>query len=88
MPWYRVEIPSSDIPDIRATGIMNQFARAYRDGGAPKEARVYHGKSPAEDHIYYFSPEAAILAVDLLREFGATACSGGPDLSSFRRVTL
>ncbi len=88
MPWYRVKIPSSDVAKLSAAGLMNKFAQAYHAAGVPAGVRVYHGTSPAGDHIYYFSPEAAAVAGELLRQFGATSCPSEPDLSGFRPVKL
>lgn len=30
MPWYRIEIPSSDVAELSAGAVMNKFAQAYR----------------------------------------------------------
>ena len=88
MPWHCLEIESSDVAGVSANALMNQFAAAYRARGMPADARVYHTESSAGDHLYYFSPEASSLAGDVLRSFGATECSGEPDLSGFRPVSL
>jgi hypothetical protein len=88
MPWYRVEISSGDIQGTQAEGLMNRLPAAHRAAGLPAGVRVYHGRSAAGDHIYYFSPEAAAVAVDLLQEFHAAACTGEPDLGRFTPVSL
>ncbi len=87
MPWYRIEM-SSDVALLRAVGLITEFTKVHLDAGAPPDARVYHCRLPAGDHIYYFSPEAVALAEGLLQQFGATACSGEPDLNGFRLVNL
>ncbi len=88
MPWYRVEIPGSDVAVKSANALMDKFLAVCVSAGAPSEARVYHGKSSAGDHIYLFSPEAAALAGDLLQKFRATPVSDEPGLDSFRLVKV
>jgi len=87
MPWYRIEM-SGYVAQQRATGLITEFSKAHISAGAPQEARVYHCKLPGGDHIYYFSPEAAAMVESLLRQLGATACSGEPDLAGFRLIKL
>ncbi len=90
MPWYRVEIPESDVAANSATALMVKFGKAYRDAlsssPAPTDVSVHHR---AEDgHVYYFSPEASKLAPELLREFDATACVEEPDLSDYEEIRI
>ncbi len=90
MPWYRVEIPESDVAADSATALMEKFGIAYRDelssGPVPEDVSVYHRE--AGGHVYYFSPGASKLAPELLREWNATACAEEPDLSHFRKVNI
>lgn len=88
MHWYRVEIPSSDVAEISAKRLVSKFDQRYKTAGVPGGVRVFHGQPSAGDHIYYFSPEAAAVAADLLRQFRATALSTEPDLTGFRPVRL
>lgn len=87
MPWYRIEM-SSYVAPFKAPGLLTEFTKVHHAAGAPPEAHVYHCPLPAGDHIYYFSPEAAAVAGELLRQFGATSCPSEPDLSGFRPVKL
>ena len=89
MPWYRVEIPESDVAADSATALMENFAIAYRGAlsfGEPADVSVHHR---AEDgHIYCFSPEASKLAPELLRQFNATARAEEPDLSDLVEIRI
>ncbi|MGI0134943.1 MAG: hypothetical protein ACREBW_08315, partial [Candidatus Micrarchaeaceae archaeon] len=78
MPWYRIEM-SSDVAPFKAVRLITEFTEIHFQAGAPPEALVYHCALPAGDHIYYFSPEAAAVAGELLRQFGATSCPSEPD---------
>ncbi len=92
MPWYQVEIEANDVADDSATTLMIYFDVAYQaalsSGSVPKDVRVYHDRSVAGGHIYYFSPGASDLAQELLQEWDAVACSKDPDLTNFTRVGI
>ncbi len=89
MPWYRVEIPESDVASDSATALMEKFAEVYLTelfSEPPTGISVHHR---AEDgHVYYFSPGASKLASELLREWNATACATDPDLSHFEEIRI
>ena len=92
MPWYRVEIPESDVAADSATALMEKFGKAfgkaYRGAlsSAPTDVSVHYRE--AGGHIYCFSPGASKLAPELLREFDATACVEEPDLSHFEEIRI
>ncbi len=89
MPWYRVEIPESDVASDSATALMEKFAEVYLTelfSEPPTGISVHHR---AEDgHVYYFSPGASKLAPELLREWNATACATDPDLGDFEEIRI
>ena len=87
MPWYRVEIPESDVAADSATALMENFAIAYR-GGLSEPADVSVHYRAGGGHVYYFSPGASKLAPELLRQFDATACATDPDLSDFVEIRI
>ena len=90
MPWYRVEIPESDVAADSATALMENFAITYRGefsfGPEPSDVSVHHREEGG--HIYYFSPGASQLTPELLRQFNATACATDPDLSDFVEIRI
>ena len=87
MPWYRVEIPESDVAADSATALMENFAIAYRGGlSEPADVSVHYRAEGG--HVYYFSPGASKLAPELLRQFNATACAEEPDLSNFVEIRI
>ncbi len=90
MPWYRVEIPESDVAANSATALMVKFGKAYRDAlsssPAPTDVSVHHRAEGG--HVYYFSPGASKLAPELLQEWNATACATDPDLSDFVEIRI
>ncbi len=89
MPWYRVDIPDSDVAADSATALMENFAIAYRgalSSGEPSDVSVHYRAEGG--HVYYFSPGASKFAPELLRQFSATACAEEPDLSDFRKVNI
>ncbi len=89
MPWYRVEIPESDVAADSATALMENFAIAYRGAlsfGEPANVSVHYRAEGG--HVYYFSPGASQLTPELLRQFNATACATDPDLSHFEEIRI
>jgi len=90
MPWYRVEIPESDVAADSATALMENFGIAYRGelsfGPEPSDVSVHYRAEGG--HVYYFSPGASKLAPELLRQFNATACAEEPDLSHFEEIRI
>jgi len=87
MPWYRIEVPESDVAADSATALMENFAIAYRGGlSEPEDVSVHYRAEGG--HVYYFSPGASKLAPELLRQFDATACAEEPDLSDFVEIRI
>jgi len=71
--WIRVSIDTGE--DIRAatvTALMNKFVQLFIGSGLPSDVQVYRDLSISEAHVYYFSPRAASIAVDLLSSYKAT----------------
>ena len=87
MPWYRVEIPESDVADDSAAALMENFAIAYRGALPPTDVSVHYHREEG-GHVYCFSPGASKLAPELLREWNATACAEEPDLSHFEEIRI
>ena len=87
MPWYRIEIPESDVAADSATALMENFAIAYRGGlSEPADVSVHYRAEGG--HVYYFSPGASKVAPELLRQFDATACATDPDLINFEEIRI
>ncbi len=87
MPWYRVEIPESDVATDSATALMENFAIAYRGALSSDDVSVHYHRE-AGGHVYLFSPGASKLTPELLRQFNATACATDPDLSDFEEIRI
>jgi hypothetical protein len=88
MSWHQVLIGNSDVVNLSATALIDQFVTAYRTAGAPEGVSVYHARNTQGDHIYYFSPQASSIATNLFSQFHATACAVEPDVSLSRKIVL
>ncbi len=90
MPWYRVEIPESDVAADSAIALMEEFGKTYKDALSsdpePTDVSVHYRAEGG--HVYYFSSGASKLAPELLRQFNATACAEEPDLSHFEEIRI
>ncbi len=90
MPWYRIEIPESDVAADSAATLMENFAIAYRGelpSGEPADGSVHYNREEG-GHVYLFSPGASKLAPELLRQFNATACATDPELNDFVEIRI
>lgn len=83
--WHKVEFTNLDMPEVFASGLMNSFAKAYRNAGCPDGVEVFHGRD-TENEIFYFSPAASAIAPKELRD--STACPEPPSLTGFKKVRL
>src|SRR5216683_814755 len=70
--------------------LMKSFILKYKLIGSPKDAVVYRGVDDAGDHIYYFSPEASVIALGekVFHTFDVTVCSTQPDLDGFKEILI
>ena len=66
---------------------MDNFEKAYRAAGAPQGVQVYHNEIDGA-HVFFFSPQASVVAAHVLQQFGARRCIGEPDVSGCRRVQI
>jgi len=50
----------------------------------------YHGLNDTGGHVYYFSPEASIIAIatKTFQTFNVTQCAEKPNLDGFDKVTI
>src|SRR5437763_1906592 len=82
MPWYKIVIVNNESAPWSAIGLMRKFILTYKLMGSPKDAVVYRGVNASGDHIFYFSPEAAALALSekVFHTFDVTECAKQPDL--------
>ena len=63
MPWYKVIIVNNENAVWSILGLMRKFILMYKLIGSPKDAVVYRGVNDLGDHIYYFSPQASVIAI-------------------------
>ncbi len=91
--WQRVTISNSDSLVLAATAaaLMRNFSRALAEAGCPEGTEIFSnyvpGQDTAPDRIYFFSPKAADIAKDVLREFSPEPCQQ-PDVGALRKVSV
>ena len=92
MPWHKVVIINNDSARWSAAGLMRPFIMGYNETGAtpPKDAVIYHGLNDTGDHVYYFSPEASVIAIaeKAFHTFDVAPCAEQPNLDGFEKVTI
>ena len=90
MPWYKIVIVNNDSAPWSAIGLMKSFILKYKLIGSPTDAVVYRGVDDAGDQIYYFSPEASVIALGekVFHTFDVTVCSTQPDLDGFKEILI
>ena len=90
MPWYKVVIVNNENAVWSTLGLMRKFILLYKLIGSPKDAVVYRGVNDLGDHIYYFSPQASVIAIaeKVFYTFDVTECSKQPDLDGFKEIVI
>jgi len=90
MPWHRVVIENNSMAPWSAIGLMKLFILKYKELGSPTDAVVYRGVSAVGEHVYYFSPQAFIIAIaeKVFQTFDVTQCSAKPDLYGFKEIAI
>ena len=90
MPWYKVVIVNNENAVWSTLGLMRKFILMYKLIGSPKDAVVYRGVNDLGDHIYYFSPQASVIAIaeKVFYTFDVTECSKQPDLDGFKEIVI
>ena len=73
MSWHQVIITNPAMAQTAITDLLQQWRTVSQAAGKPADAAVFRDATAA-DAVYYFSPEASLLAEDLLHVFGATVC--------------
>jgi hypothetical protein len=87
LSWHRVLIPASDVAKLGPGGLMDNFEKAYRAGGAPPGVEVYRNEIDGA-HVFFFSPQASAVARHVLEQFGGRRCVAEPDVSGCRRIEI
>ena len=97
MPWHQVVIKHSDDAMIEQLSIQRlrvPFIRMIRKrravGAFHDEIEVWLCLDDGGDPMYYFSPQAAEIALagNLFRGFHARVCSKKPDLEGYRKIVF
>lgn len=92
MSWHKVVILNNERARWSAGRLMRPFIMGYHEHGStpPENAVVYHGLNATGDHVYYFSPEASIIAnaTNAFHAFDVTPCAEKPDLDGCEKVTI
>jgi hypothetical protein len=90
MPWCKVVIVNNENAVWSTLGLMRKFVLMYKLIGSPKDAVVYRGVNDLGDHIYYFSPQASVIAIaeKVFYTFDVTECSKQPDLDGFKEIVI
>ena len=90
MPWYKVVIVNNEHTSWSTVGLMRQFILRYKLIGSPKDAIVYRGVNDLGDHIYYFSPQASVIAIaeKVFYTFDVRECFEAPSLDGFKEIMI
>ncbi len=86
--WLQVTIqdPNSDVAASSAEGLVNGFSQARRDKMLlPDDAPVFYGITNTSDYVFYFSPAAIEVGIEVLRGYSTTSCKQ-PDAEDLRNL--
>jgi hypothetical protein len=74
--WYKVSLPAKE-SGIRgkAKTLQDAFEALFQANYAPKNAAMFtHHAEDFENYFYYFSPDAASIARNLIESYGGVKC--------------
>jgi hypothetical protein len=93
MQWHTVVFNRGDqrVKDTAAQAFMQDFRTRYQEfvghtAGCLDGVEIHHTQDEGGNHLYHFSPVAASIGAQLLREFGAVACAENPRLEECEMV--
>lgn len=77
--WYRITFSNDQVAHGAMTAVQNVFVARYLDLNLPKDVALFENShpdvfEPLMTHEYYFTPAAATLFQDLVRQYGGKAC--------------
>src|SRR6266581_4646359 len=72
--WFQISLSPADVSAGHVDRIQDTFAELLIDASAPPGAAMFGASRDDGGADLYFTPSAATIAADLLRENGALAC--------------
>jgi hypothetical protein len=87
MSWHQVILTNPAMAQTAIDALLQQWRAISQAAGRPADAVVFRDSRTA-DAVWYFSPEASILAKDILWVFGATVCPTPPNLDVLEKAAV
>jgi hypothetical protein len=78
MGWHKIVVADGDAGKTLASEIIESFKRIFTEAGVPHDAALFETKSSVRPRLLYFTPGAALIFGQPLREFLAVACERPP----------
>lgn len=88
MSWYCIIIVDGEPRETRAVSFVTALRSAWRAAGEPDGAAAFVNRGSASHFTFLLSPAAASCAAELLRRYGASACSQAPNLARYAPLRL
>jgi len=74
MPWHQVQFSREDVQHGANISLTDRYSEIWLRAGGPKDAAIYSRQAIDGSLIVFFSPNAAGLALDLVREYAGEPC--------------
>ena len=71
--WYRIVFSADDISAAKHLELEGHFQQFFLAAGSPAGATLYRGLDTGGT-VYYFSPEAARIAMKMITHLAAARC--------------
>jgi|SaaInlStandDraft_2_1057019.scaffolds.fasta_scaffold384648_1 hypothetical protein len=78
MTWMRVVIGVDDLAAKKATHLQDEFETEFANLAGPKGAAMFENSPSCNEHVFYFSPDAAAIFSLLLKVYDAAECKSPP----------
>src|ERR1035441_4708349 len=78
--WYKVTLPSVDVAvGGEGTRLQSAFEEIFIAHRTPMDAALFGRRSPeSQQHYFYFSPSAALIATSLIQRYAGVVCEAPP----------
>lgn len=78
MSWYEIDLPVDDELPEQAARLTDEFDALFLAAGCPQGMALFAARAAEDKVAFYFSPDAARYAHEVIGQFHGWACAAPP----------